>query len=77
MVILIIRIIDWLINGVERNSYLVGLVNNAGISIPGPVECISVEEIRRQFEVNLFGAIGGKFITHSRNYYNHSRRITI
>lgn len=31
------------------------LVNNAGVSVMGPVEAISTEEWRRQFEVNVFG----------------------
>lgn len=34
---------------------LVGLVNNAGISITGPLEFLPVLELRRQFEVNVFG----------------------
>lgn len=34
---------------------LVGLVNNAGISIAGPLEFLPVLELRRQFEVNVFG----------------------
>jgi NAD(P)-dependent dehydrogenase (short-subunit alcohol dehydrogenase family) len=34
-----------------------GLVSNAGIGIGGPVELVSSEDWRRQFEVNLFGAI--------------------
>jgi NAD(P)-dependent dehydrogenase (short-subunit alcohol dehydrogenase family) len=36
---------------------LAGLVNNAGIAVPGPVELVSIEELRRQFEVNVFGQI--------------------
>jgi NAD(P)-dependent dehydrogenase (short-subunit alcohol dehydrogenase family) len=36
---------------------LTGLVNNAGIAIPGPLEFLEMSEIRRQFEVNLFGQI--------------------
>ena len=36
---------------------LCGLVNNAGTAIVGPVECISMDDWRRQFEVNFFGAI--------------------
>src|SRR5580658_773389 len=36
---------------------LAGLVNNAGISVPGPVEFVSLADWRRQFEVNLFGHI--------------------
>ncbi len=38
---------------------MVGLVNNAGMAIPGPVECIPLDEIRRQFEVNVFGVVAG------------------
>lgn len=34
---------------------LVGLVNNAGISVAGPLEFLPVLELRRQFEVNVFG----------------------
>jgi NAD(P)-dependent dehydrogenase (short-subunit alcohol dehydrogenase family) len=36
---------------------LCGLVNNAGIAVPGPVMQLPVDEYRRQFEVNLFGQI--------------------
>jgi NAD(P)-dependent dehydrogenase (short-subunit alcohol dehydrogenase family) len=34
-----------------------GLVNNAGIGVPGPLETMPMEDIRRQVEVNLFGQI--------------------
>jgi NAD(P)-dependent dehydrogenase (short-subunit alcohol dehydrogenase family) len=34
-----------------------GLVNNAGILVGGPVECLTAAEVRRQFEVNVFGAV--------------------
>jgi NAD(P)-dependent dehydrogenase (short-subunit alcohol dehydrogenase family) len=36
---------------------LYGLVNNAGICVVGPVECITLENWRQQFEVNLFGIV--------------------
>ncbi len=36
---------------------LAGLVNNAGIFVGGPLEFSSIDEIRKQFEVNLFGVI--------------------
>jgi len=36
---------------------LAGLVNNAGVVIPGPVELLSTDEFRRQLEVNLIGQI--------------------
>ncbi len=38
-------------------SGLDGLVNNAGIGIGGPLEYVELDEIRRQFEVNLIGPI--------------------
>lgn len=36
---------------------LFGLVNNAGIVVPGPLECVSLDDLRRQFEVNVFGVV--------------------
>ena len=39
------------------SSGLLGLVNNAGIGVIGPVEFVRIDEWRRQFEVNLFGHI--------------------
>jgi NAD(P)-dependent dehydrogenase (short-subunit alcohol dehydrogenase family) len=36
---------------------LAGLVNNAGIAIAGPLEGIPLDEIRRLYEVNVFGLI--------------------
>jgi NAD(P)-dependent dehydrogenase (short-subunit alcohol dehydrogenase family) len=35
---------------------LTGMVSNAGIAIGGPLEHLPVEELRRQFEVNVFGS---------------------
>ena len=32
---------------------LAGLVNNAGIAVPGPLEHLPIDEFRRQMEVNL------------------------
>jgi NAD(P)-dependent dehydrogenase (short-subunit alcohol dehydrogenase family) len=34
-----------------------GLVNNAGIGTPAPVEYVSADALRQQFEVNVFGQI--------------------
>jgi NAD(P)-dependent dehydrogenase (short-subunit alcohol dehydrogenase family) len=34
---------------------LQGLVNNAGIVVSGPLELVSVEQLRRQYEVNVIG----------------------
>jgi NAD(P)-dependent dehydrogenase (short-subunit alcohol dehydrogenase family) len=36
---------------------LAGLVNNAGVAIPGPLEYLSLEELRRQLEINLVGQL--------------------
>jgi NAD(P)-dependent dehydrogenase (short-subunit alcohol dehydrogenase family) len=37
----------------EADAGLDGLVNNAGVAIPGPLETIPLEDFRRQIEVNL------------------------
>ena len=34
-----------------------GLVNNAGIAVVGPLESLAIEELRRQFDVNVVGQI--------------------
>ncbi len=34
---------------------LAGLVNNAGIATPAPLEFLEMESLRQQFEVNVFG----------------------
>ena len=36
---------------------LAGLVNNAGIAIAGPLELLSIEAWRKQFEVNVIGLV--------------------
>ncbi|XP_060755602.1 retinol dehydrogenase 8b [Neoarius graeffei] len=33
------------------------LINNAGVSLVSPVECVSMEEVRSVFETNVFGVI--------------------
>jgi NAD(P)-dependent dehydrogenase (short-subunit alcohol dehydrogenase family) len=33
------------------------LVNNAGIGVGGPLELVALEDLRRQFEVNVFGQV--------------------
>jgi NAD(P)-dependent dehydrogenase (short-subunit alcohol dehydrogenase family) len=38
-------------------SGLAGLVNNAGIALGGPLETLPLDEIRRPFEVNVFGLL--------------------
>ena len=34
-----------------------GVVNNAGIAVAGPLEFLPVDELRRIFEINVFGAL--------------------
>lgn len=41
----------------EAEGGLGGLVNNAGIAVPGPLETLPLEELRRQIEVNLVGHV--------------------
>jgi NAD(P)-dependent dehydrogenase (short-subunit alcohol dehydrogenase family) len=41
------------------------LVNNAGYGLIGPIEDISIEELKAQFETNLFVVIR---VTHNRYY---------
>ncbi|MES2105741.1 MAG: SDR family NAD(P)-dependent oxidoreductase [Pseudomonadota bacterium] len=39
------------------NAGLDLLINNAGILTPGPIEILSLDAIRREFDVNVFGAL--------------------
>jgi NAD(P)-dependent dehydrogenase (short-subunit alcohol dehydrogenase family) len=43
------------INLVVGDDGLQGLVNNAGIAVAGPLEFLAIEDLRNQFDVNLFG----------------------
>ena len=36
---------------------LVGLVNNAGVGVTAPIELVPLEELRRQFDVNVIGQV--------------------
>src|SRR5439155_9386986 len=40
-----------------RERGLAGLVNNAGVAVPAPLEFIPIDELRRQLEVNLVGQV--------------------
>ncbi|HSK50696.1 MAG TPA: SDR family NAD(P)-dependent oxidoreductase [Solirubrobacterales bacterium] len=41
----------------EEAGALHGLVNNAGIAVPGPLETLPIDDFRRQIEVNLTGQV--------------------
>jgi NAD(P)-dependent dehydrogenase (short-subunit alcohol dehydrogenase family) len=43
--------------GSESGGGLDGLVNNAGVAIPGPLETLPIDDFRRQIEVNLTGQV--------------------
>src|SRR5262249_25541438 len=45
------------VEGAVAGAGLSGLVNNAGIAVVGPLEFLPVDELRKQFEVNVFGPI--------------------
>jgi len=40
-----------------RGETLSGLVNNAGVAVPGPLLELEIDEFRRQIDVNLTGAL--------------------
>src|SRR5437773_1698734 len=52
----------------DRVEELHGLVNNAGIALAMPLEFIPLQELRRQFEVNVVGqvAVTQAFLSHLR-----------
>ena len=41
----------------ESNGGLDGLVNNAGVAVPGPLETIPLDDLRHQLEVNLIAYV--------------------
>lgn len=40
-----------------QGAPLRGLVNNAGVALGGPLELVSMGDFKRQFDVNVFGAV--------------------
>ncbi len=45
------------VNDAVGSAGLSGLVNNAGIGVSGPVEYLPLDDLRYQFDVNVFGQI--------------------
>src|SRR5579862_2288927 len=45
------------INETVSETGLHGLVNNAGIAVGGPLEVLPLDDLRRQFEVNVVGQL--------------------
>jgi NAD(P)-dependent dehydrogenase (short-subunit alcohol dehydrogenase family) len=43
--------------GREAEGGLNGLVNNAGVAVPGPLETVPLEDLRHQLEVNLIAYV--------------------
>lgn len=41
----------------QKTQDLCAIVNNAGIAICGPIELLSIEELKKQFDVNTFGPL--------------------
>lgn len=41
----------------KTGGRLDGLVNNAGVAVPGPLELVALERWRQQFEVNVLGMV--------------------
>lgn len=45
------------INELLNGSYLYGLINNAGICIPSPLELLCLSDLRRQLDTNVVGQL--------------------
>ncbi len=45
------------VSTVVGGAGLWGLVNNAGISVSGPIDFVELDELRRQLEVNVIGPV--------------------
>jgi NAD(P)-dependent dehydrogenase (short-subunit alcohol dehydrogenase family) len=48
----------WIVNVVEHFGGLDVLVNNAGYGQRGPLECVPLADVRRNYETNVFALLG-------------------
>jgi NAD(P)-dependent dehydrogenase (short-subunit alcohol dehydrogenase family) len=49
--------ISHLVETVKASGELIGIISNAGIAVPGPIELIPIDQIRLQYEINVFAPI--------------------
>jgi len=45
------------VSGAVGPAGLTGLINNAGIVVPGPIEFLPLADLRRQLEINVVGQV--------------------
>jgi NAD(P)-dependent dehydrogenase (short-subunit alcohol dehydrogenase family) len=50
-------IVESIVRIEESGVELYAVVNNAGIAVAGPLEYLPIDEVHRQFDVNVFGAL--------------------
>jgi len=51
------KVLEDIINESGGRKQLVGVVNNAGIAVAGPIECVSMDRWRLQIDVNTIGHV--------------------
>ncbi len=49
--------IEELIETVKKSHRLDAIVSNAGIAVPGPIECMPMEHIKQQYQINVFAPL--------------------
>lgn len=52
-----VRLAGKLVREQTGEAGLLGLVNNAGICVTAPLECVALDELRAELEVNLVGTV--------------------
>lgn len=49
--------IDALIKTIQNYGSIDAFISNAGIAVPGPVECVPIDQIKLQYQINVFAPI--------------------